>query len=94
MRNLEGKSQLVVMSIGGGPATDMFAIIAAAEFIQPNHNGYWDFHIFDRAADGWLNVVRDLVATHIPLPRSCCTFHNLNFPSNDDLAELVPIGSI
>ena len=72
----------VVTCIGGGPGTDIFAIIAAAKWIFPYEPSPIRFHIFDRAANAW-NQTLDQLLANIPHPSFDYAYHQLNIPDGD-----------
>ena len=73
----------MVTCIGGGPGTDIFAIIAAAEWLFDDHQpSFFRFHIFDSAAMEWKQTL-DKLLVNSPHPSFDYSYNQLRLSNRD-----------
>ena len=77
---------LIVMSLGGGPGTDMFSIIASRNHIFEQPPSNFKFRIFDKATE-WENTLRSLIGNNT-VPGLKMSYHSLDLPRNVTLPPI------
>lgn len=80
---------LKILSLGGGPGTDVFGLVSTRNMIFNSPPSEFHFRIFDRSI-GWKSTL-DSLLEDIPHPEIKYEFDVLEFPVNDLPAQNIEL---